>query len=161
MKAEVLNKIYQLILFCVIPFSGLNAETIDGYLSIGIVSHHFSTDEQGEPFNNDHHAIGAELVWNQRYTLAYLHFDNSRYRSTNIYALGYRYNLYGPFGIYAVAGYQNGYCFDGFKSVECTEEKEDSGFAFLPMLYYKHDYFTLDLIPQNDMIALKLNLKLY
>jgi hypothetical protein len=105
--------------------------------------------------------LGAELVLDQHYTLAYLHFDNSRDRSTNIYALGYRYDVYGPFGLYAVAGYQNGYCFDGLKSVECKEGKNDSGFAFLPMLYYKHDYFILDLIAQNDMIALKLNLKFY
>lgn len=139
----------------------LSGKEIDGYATIAMLSHHFSTDEQGDPYNNKHKALGAELVIDQRYTLAYLHFDNSRDRSTNIYALGYRYSLYGPFGVYAVVGYQNGYCFDGLKSVECTEGKDDSGFAFLPMLYYKHDLFTLDLMTQGSMIALKLNLKLF
>lgn len=161
MKVEVLTKLSQHFLIFILLLAGLNAETIDGYLSVGILSHHFSTDEQGNAFNDNHNALGAELVLDQRYTLAYLHFDNSRDRSTNIYALGYRYNFYGPFGIYAVAGYQNGYCFNGFKSVECTEGKDDSGFTFLPMLYYKHDYFILDLIAQQDMIALKLNLKFF
>ena len=159
MKAEVLTNIRLLLI--VLFASSLTATDMDGYLTVGILSHHFSTDEQGDPFNDDHKALGAELVWDQRYTLAYLHFDNSRDKSTNIYALGYRYDVYGPFGLYAVAGYQNGYCFDGLKSVECTEGKDDSGFTFLPMLYYKHDCFILDLIAQHDMIALKLNLKLF
>lgn len=159
MKTEVLTKIRLLII--VLFASSLAATDMDGYLTVGMASHHFSTDEQGDEFNDKHEAVGAELVIDQRYTLAYLHFDNSRNRSTNIYALGYRYDVYGPFGIYAVVGYQNGYCFDGLKSVECTEGKDDSGFTLLPMLYYKHDYFILDLIAQQNMVALKLNLKLF
>lgn len=159
MKAEVLTKIRLLIL--VLFASCLNATDIDGYLTVGMASHHFSNDEQGDTYNDNHKALGAELVIDQRYTLAYLHFDNSRDRSTNIYALGYRYGIYGPFGIYGVVGYQNGYCFDGLKSVECTEGKDDSGLAFMPMLYYKHDYFTLDLITQGTMVGLKLNIKLF
>jgi len=140
--------------------SSINATEINGYATVGMISHHFSTND-GEPYNEDHKALGAELLVDQNYALTYLHFDNSRDRSTNIYALGYRYDIYGPFGIYAVVGYQNGYCFDGLKSVECTEGKDDSGFAFLPMLYYKHNYFTLDLMTQGSMIGLKLNLKLF
>ncbi|HEX5710254.1 MAG TPA: hypothetical protein VFX68_02825 [Sulfuricurvum sp.] len=159
MKAAVLTNIRLLLI--VLFATSLTATDMNGYLTVGIFSHHFSTDEQGDTFNDDHKAVGAELVWDQRYALAYLHFDNSRDRSTNIYALGYRYDVYGPFGIYAVAGYQNGYCFNGLKSVECTEGKDDSGFTFLPMLYYKHDCFILDLIAQQNMIALKLNLKLF
>jgi len=143
-----------------ILFFAVNAADIHSYATVGIVSHHFDTNN-GEPFNEDHKAIGAELLINQNYTLAFLHFDNSRDKSTNIYALGYRYDIYGPFGVYAVAGYQNGYCFDGIKSVECTEGKDDSGFAFLPMLYYKHDYFIVDLMAHENMIALKLNLKIF
>ncbi|MDP3464693.1 MAG: hypothetical protein Q8R86_02865 [Sulfuricurvum sp.] len=139
----------------------LSGKEIDGYATVAMLSHHFSTDEQGDAYNNKHNALGMELLFDQHYTLAYLHFDNSRDKSTNIYALGYRYDLYGPFGIYAVAGYQNGYCFDGLKSVECTDGKDDSGFAVLPMLYYRNDYFILDLMTQGSMIALKLNLKLF
>jgi len=148
-----------LFLLLLLLFS-IHAAEMSGYATVGMVSHHFSTND-GEPYNEDHKAVGAEFLINQNYTLAYLHFDNSRDRSTNIYALGYRYDIYGPFGVYAVAGYQNGYCFDGLKSVECTEGKDDSGFAFLPMLYYKHDYFILDLMTQGSMIALKLNLKIF
>lgn len=159
MKAAVLTKIR--LLTIVLLVSSLNASDIDGYLTVGMVSHHFSTDEQGDSYNDNHKALGAELLIDHRYTLAYLHFDNSRDKSTNIYALGYRYDIYGPFGIYGVVGYQNGYCFDGLKSVECREGKDDSGVAFMPMLYYRHDYFTLDLIAQGTMIALKLNLKLF
>lgn len=148
-------------LFLAVFFSHLFAYDINGYATVAMLSHHFTTDEQGDPYNDQHNALGAELVIDRHSTLAYLHFDNSRDRSTNIYALGYRYDLYGPFGVYAVVGYQNGYCFDGLKSVECTEGKDDSGFAFLPMLYYKHDLFTLDLMTQGSMVALKLNLKLF
>lgn len=39
--------------------------------------------------------------------------------------------------------------------------KNNLGFAFIPTLYCRHDYFTLDLIAQQSMIALKLNLKLF
>lgn len=159
MKADILTKIYWLIIM--LWTASLHAADIDGYLTVGMVSHHFSTDEQGDAFNENHKALGAELVYDEHYTLAYLHFDNSRDRSTNIYAIGYRYDIYGPIGIYGVVGYQNGYCFDGLKSVECTEGKDDSGLAFMPMLYYRHEYFTLDLIAQYNMIALKLNLKLF
>ncbi|MDP1785177.1 MAG: hypothetical protein Q8K81_07095 [Sulfuricurvum sp.] len=138
----------------------LNGEEINGYATVGILSHHFDTNE-GEPFNENHKAYGAEIDLDQRYALAYLHMINSRGKETDIGTIGYRYNLYGPFGIYGVVGYQRGYCFDGLKSVECTEGKENSGVAFMPMLYYRHNYFTLDLIAQDAMIALKLNLKLF
>ncbi|MDP2078597.1 MAG: hypothetical protein Q8J85_11175, partial [Sulfuricurvum sp.] len=104
---------------------------------------------------------GVELTLDQKYTMAYLHFVNSRDKVTDIGTIGYRYDLYGSFGFYAVVGYQKGYCFEGLKSVECRESKDNSGFAFMPMLYYKHDYFTLDLITQGTMVALKLNIKLF
>lgn len=148
-----------LFIFTILLFS-INAADINGYATVGIVSHHFDTNN-GKSFNEDHKAIGVELLINQNYALSYLHFDNSRNKSTNIYAIGYRYDLYGPFGIYAVAGYQNGYCFDGLKSVECTEGRDNSSFTFLPMFYYKHNYFILDLILHEEMIALKLNLKIF
>lgn len=133
----------------------------EGYLTVGIISHHFATDEHGEPFNQKHDAYGAEVVLDQRYTLAYLHFVNSRDKETDVYALGYRYPIYGPFGLYPVIGYQRGYCFDGFKSVECTEGRDNTSITFLPMLYYRHNAFILDLTAQESMVALKLNLKLF
>lgn len=139
----------------------LNAKEIEGYATLGMVSHHFGSYEEGRDYNENHHAYGAELVYDRRYTLAYLHFDNSRFKTTDIVALGYRYDLYGPFGFYGVVGYQRGYCFDGLKSVECTPGKDNSGFAFMPMLYYRHQYFTLDLMTQGTMVGLKLNLKLF
>lgn len=139
----------------------LHAGPIDGYATVGIVSHHFGSDENGNAFNENHHAYGAEIDYDRRYLLAYIHFTNSRDKETDIIAAGYRYDLYGPFGIAGVVGYQSGYCFDGLKSVECTAGKTDSGLAFTPMLYYRHDYFTLDLISEGKMVALKLNLKLF
>ena len=138
----------------------LFAQEINGYVTVGMVSTHFKTNG-GEPYNEDHKAYGAELMLDQKYTLAYLHFVNSRDKVTDIGTIGYRYDLYGPFGFYGVVGYQKGYCFDGLKSVECSEGKDNSGFAFMPMLYYKHDYFTVDLITQGTMVALKLNIKLF
>lgn len=139
----------------------VNAAEIDGYATVGIVSHHFGSNEN-EPFNENHNAYGAELVLDQRYTLAYLHMTNSRDKETDIGAVGYRYDLYGPFGISGVVGYQKGYCLERvFSSVECTEGKDNSGIAVMPMLYYKHDYFILDLTTQGSMVALKLNLKLF
>ncbi|MFY9143772.1 hypothetical protein [Sulfuricurvum sp.] len=149
------------IFYLLVLFSTLAGKEVDLYATLGIVSHHFSTKEDGTDFNGRHDAFGAEMVFDGRYTLAYLHFINSRDRTTDIYAGGYRYDLYGNFGIYGVIGYQHGYCFDGIRSVECTEGRDNSGFAFLPMLYYRHPYFIIDLIPQGNMIALKLNLKLF
>lgn len=136
------------------------AEEINGYATVGMVSTHFKNND-GEPYNEEHKAYGAELMLDQQYTLAYLHFVNSRDKVTDIGAIGYRYDLYAPFGFYAVVGYQKGYCFEGLKSVQCSEGKDNSGFAFMPMFYYKHDYFTLDLISQGTMLALKLNIKLF
>ena len=138
----------------------LGAHEVEGYVSAGMVSHHFGSYQEGD-YNENHDAYGAELLYDKRYALAYLHFDNSRNRTTDILAAGYRYDLYGPFGVTLVAGYQHGYCFDGIKSVECTEGKDNDGFAFLPMLHYRHKYFMVDLMSQGTMVALKLNIKLY
>lgn len=139
----------------------IHAEEIHLYATAGIVSHHFDKDEHGNAYNNNHQAYGAEVTYDNRYTAAYLHFKNSRSKQTDIGAIGYRYDLYGPFGFYGVVGYQKGYCFDGFKSVECTEGRDNSSVTVLPMLYYRHDYFIVDLIAQQNIIAFKLNLKLY
>lgn len=138
-----------------------SAEEINGYATVGMVSTHFKNND-GAPYNEEHKAYGAELMLDQKYTLAYLHFVNSRDKVTDIGAVGYRYDVIGAFGISAILGYQKGYCFEGFQSsVECTEGKDNSGFAVMPMLYYKHDYFTVDLITQGSMVALKLNIKLF
>lgn len=137
------------------------SKDIDLYATLGIVSHHFNTDENNQKYNENHHAYGVEAIYDQRYTLAYLHFTNSRDLTTDIAAIGYRYDVYRNFGLYGVVGYQKGYCFDGFKSVECTEGKDNDGLAFMPMFYYRHRYFILDLITQGSMVALKFNLKLY
>lgn len=139
----------------------LQGKEIDLYATVGMVSHHFGTTESGKDYNENHDAFGAEAVLDQRYTLAYLHFVNSRDKTTDITAFGYRYDIYNGLGIYGVVGYQRGYCFDGLKSVECTEGKDNSGIAFMPMLYYRHKYFILDFITQGSMAALKLNLRLY
>lgn len=140
---------------------GLRGQEIDGYVTAGMISHHFGTDEAGEAYNQDHDAYGAEILYDRRYSLSYLHFDNSRDKTTDIVAAGYRYDLYGPFGVTLVAGYQRGYCFEGLRSVECTEGKDNDGFAFLPMLHYRHKHFILDLMTQGTMVALKLNIRLY
>lgn len=141
--------------------TSLYAKDIDLYATLGMASHHFNTDEDGNSYNEDHDAFGAELLYDQHFTLAYLHFTNSRNKTTDITAVGYRYDIIDSFGIYGVVGYQHGYCFDGLKSVECTEGSDNTGIAFIPMLYYRHKYFILDFITQRSMIALKFNLKLY
>ncbi|HLD22638.1 MAG TPA: hypothetical protein VJA83_01760 [Sulfuricurvum sp.] len=139
----------------------LDAKEIELYATLGMLSHHFGTDENGNDYNENHNALGAEAVLDQRYTLAYLHFINSRDKKTDIVALGYRYDIYNHFGIYGVLGYQRGYCFDGLRSVECTEGKDNTGIAFMPILYYRHKYFILDFITQGSMVALKFNLKIF
>lgn len=157
------DKIYGMKLFfsILLILSSLSAKELDLYATLGMVSHHFGTNEEGNTYNEDHDALGAELLYDRRYTLAYLHFTNSRDKTTDIAAVGYRYNIIDSFGIYGVVGYQRGYCFDGLKSVECTEGADNTGISFMPMLYYRHQYFILDVITQGSMIALKLNLKLY
>ncbi len=145
----------------VIFLASLQAGEMQLYGTVGILSHHFDTDEEGNDFNEKHHAYGVEALFDQRYALSYLHFTNSRNKTTDIAAVGYRYDLYGSFGLYGVIGYQNGYCFEGLKSVECRAGKDNDGVTVLPLLYYRDKYFILDLIAQKDMVALKLNLKLY
>lgn len=139
----------------------LDGREVEGYATVGMLSHHFGSYEEGRHYNEDHDAYGAELIYDQRYTLAYIHFDNSRFRPTDIVALGYRYDLYGPFGVSVVAGYQHGYCFEGMKSVECTPGKDNDGFAFMPMVYYRHKNFVVDVMTQGSMVGIKLNIKLY
>jgi hypothetical protein len=139
----------------------LHSNEVALYATVGVLSHHFNTDANKNKFNQEHDAFGAEAVFDGRYTLTYLHFNNSRNKTTNIAAVGYRYDFIDSFGLYSIIGYQKGYCFDNLKSVECTEEKDNSGIAFLPMLYYRHKYFILDFMTQGNMVALKLNIKLY
>ncbi|MBN2870403.1 MAG: hypothetical protein JXK04_05555 [Campylobacterales bacterium] len=139
----------------------LSGNEVEGYATVGMVSHHFGSYEEGRDYNGNHHAYGAEFLYDKRYALAYLHFDNSRFKTTDIVAAGYRYDLYGPFGVSLFAGYQRGYCFEGLQSVECTDGKDNSGFAVMPTLYYRHQYFIVDLITQGTMVGLKLNIKLY
>ncbi len=107
-------------------FSTLSAKDMDVYATLGLVSHHFDTDEHGNKYNESHNAYGAEAIYDQRYTLAYLHFTNSRNKTTDIAAIGYRYDIIDSFGIYGVFGYQHGYCFNGLKSVECTKGKDNA-----------------------------------
>lgn len=148
--------LFILLFFIPVAFS----EEVNFYATLGIVSHHFKLDEYDHEYNQKHNAFGVETIYDQRYTFAYLHFTNSRYRTTDIAAIGYRYDLIGPFGFYGVIGYQNGYCFEGLKSVECNENRDNNGIAFMPMFYYRHRSFILDLISQGSMVALKFNLKL-
>lgn len=142
-------------------FLNLGALETEGYVTVGMVSHHFNSSENGNDYNENHDAYGAEILVDRRYSLGYLHFNNSRGKTTDIVALGYRYDLYGPFGVSLFAGYQQGYCFEGIKSVECTEGKDNDGFAFIPMLHYRHKYFIVDVMTQGSMVGAKLNLRLY
>ncbi len=80
----------------------LYAEKINGYATVGMISTHFKTND-GEPYNEEHKAYGAELTLDQKYTLAYLHFINSRNKTTDIGAVGYRYDVIGPLGISAIS----------------------------------------------------------
>ena len=145
---------------------GLQAETVNKnelFLTTYIYSLHWSkNDSTGEEFNDTHKAYGLDYIYDDKYSLGYNHFINSRDRSVDAYRAGYLLHFNNSFGLHLIGGYQEGYCFDGLlNSVECTEGKKDQNAFFLPMLYYKHKYFKLDFFTNSDMIALRFNIKIY
>lgn len=133
------------------------------YATIYLQSFHFTkNDETGEDFNDVHKAYGLEYIYSNHYSLTYNHFINSRGNDVDVYAVGYLLHFNDSFGLHLTGGYQEGYCFDGFlSSVECTEGRSDKSAFLLPLLYYKHEYFKIDFFTNSDMIAFRLNIKIY
>ncbi len=133
------------------------------YLTSYLQSFHFTRNSHTkEEFNDRHKAYGLEYIYDDQFSLTYNHFVNSRYRDTDVYALGYLLHFNDALGLQLMGGYQQGYCFDGLlNSVECTPGKTDGSAFVLPLLYYKHKYFKLDFFTNSDMIAFRLNIKIY
>ena len=134
------------------------------FLTAYLLSLHWTkNDSTGEEYNDTHKAYGLEYIYNNDYSLSYNHFINSRGRDVDVYGAGYLFDFYEEsFGLHLIGGYQEGYCFNGLlNSVECTQGKDDTSTFILPMLYYKHKYFKLDLFSNGDMIAFRFNIKIY
>lgn len=133
------------------------------YLTVYMPSFHWTkNDSTGEEYNKTHKVYGLEYINNEQFSLSYNHFINSRGKEVDAYGAGYLLHFNDSFGLHLIGGYQQGYCFDGIlNSVECSEGKTDKGAFILPLLYYKHEYFKLDLFTNSDMIALRLNIKIY
>ncbi len=128
-----------------------------------IQSFHFTRNSTThESFNDKQDAYGLEYIYDDHFSISYNHFVNSRYNETDVYGLGYLLHFNEDFGLHLIGGYQEGYCFDGLlNSVECTPGKRNKSAFILPMLYYKHQYFKIDLFSNGDMIALRFNIKIY
>ncbi len=133
------------------------------YLTLYLHSLHFSDNtETSEAFNETHKAYGAEYIYQEQYSLGYNHFINSRGKGTDVYGAGYLLHFNDVFGLQLTGGYQEGYCFNGFlNSVECTQGMNNKSAFLLPLVYYKHKYFKVDLFTNSDMVALRFNLKVY
>lgn len=151
----------KLILSLLLFFAFIKAD--DLYLTSYIYSYHLTTNDSiNEKFNDTHKAYGLEYIANSQYSLTYNHFINSRSKDVDVYAAGYLFNFNKSFGLHLIGGYQRGYCFDGLlNSLECREGKDNTSAFVLPLLYYKHKYFKLDLFTNSDMIAFRLNIKIY
>jgi len=133
------------------------------YLTLYLHSLHFTkNDDTHEEFNETHKAYGLEYINDDHYSLSYNHFVNSRGNQVDVYGAGYLLHFNDAFGLHLITGYQKGYCLENlFSSVECNEGKKNESAFVLPMLYYKHDYFKLDLFTNTEMIALRFNIKIY
>lgn len=125
--------------------------------------HWTDNDDTGEEFNDTHKAYGVEYIYQNDYSLTYNHFVNSRGRDVDVYGAGYLFDFYkDTFGLQLIGGYQEGYCLNNIlSSEECVEGKDDTSAFILPMLYYKHEYFKVDLFSNGNMIALRFNIKIY
>ena len=135
----------------------------DLYLTVYLLSAHWTkNDSTGEEFNDTHKAYGLEYIYQDKYSLSYNNFINSRGKEVDVIGAGYLYDLYDDtFGLHIIGGYQEGYCFDGFlSSVECTEGKDNTGAFVLPLLYYKNRYFKVDFFTNSDMVAFRFNIKI-
>jgi len=134
------------------------------FLTAYFLSAHWTkNDGTGEEYNETHKAYGLEYIYKDTYSLSYNHFINSRGNDIDVVGAGYLYDLYDDsFGLHLIGGYQKGYCFEGFlNSEECIEGKDNTSTFFLPMLYYKHQYFMVDFFTNTDMVAFRINIKIY
>jgi hypothetical protein len=133
------------------------------FITAYIYSVHFSdNDDTGESFNKTHKAYGLEYINQDKYSITYNNFINSRGNEVDVYGVGYLFHFNDSFGLHLIGGYQEGYCFEGMlSSVECTEGKDNTSLYVLPLLYYKHKYFKIDFFTNSDMIALRFNIKIY
>ena len=133
------------------------------YLTTYMYSFHWTDNETtGEAYNETHKAYGLEYIYTMDYSVSYNHFTNSRGKDVDAFGAGYLLNFNDSFGLQLIGGYQKGYCFNGLlNSVECTEGETDKSAFILPLIYYKHKYFKLDMFSNSDMIALRLNIKIY
>ena len=157
-----------LLIMAFLTFSNADEQSIadkknELFLTAYIYSLHWNkNDSTGEAYNDTHKAYGLEYIYDDRYSLSYNHFINSRGKDVDAYGAGYLFHLNDSFGLHLVGGYQEGYCFNGLlNSVECTEGKKNKSAFLLPMLYYKHKYFKLDFFTNSDMVALRFNIKIY
>ena len=135
----------------------------DLYLTLYMPSVHFSkSDTTDKKFNDTHKAYGIEYIMDRQYSLTYIHFINSRYKDVDAVGIGYLLNFNDDFGLQFIGGYQEGYCFNGLlNSVACQEDKSSKSAFLLPLLFYKHEYFKLDFFTNSDMLAFRLNIKIF
>lgn len=134
------------------------------YLTAYLLSLHWTRNKDTEEeFNDTHKAYGLEYIYQDKYSLSYNHFINSRNKEVDVMGVGYLVDLYeDSFGLHLIGGYQEGYCFNGLlNSVECTQDKNNNGAFILPLLYYKHKYFKLDFFTNSDMVAFRFNIKIF
>lgn len=132
------------------------------YLTSYIQSFHFVKNETThEKFNETHKAYGLEYITPSHNSFTYNHLTNSRNQDVDVYSVGHLFSFNKSFGLHLIAGYQEGYCFNGLKSVECKAGDNDTSAFALPLLYYKHEYFKLDFIGLPDLIGFRLNIKIF
>ena len=132
------------------------------YITVYLHSFHWTRNEStGEKYNNTHKAFGIEYINAKHYSLSYNHFINSRGKDVDVYGAGYLLHFNDSSGLHLIGGYQEGYCFNGLlNSIECTEGSNNKSAFLLPLIYYKHEYFKLDLFTNSDMLALRFNIKI-
>lgn len=149
--------------FALLPAADVKDQDHELYLTAYMYSFHWTENETtAEAYNETHKAYGLEYIYDMKYSLSYNHFINSRGRDVDAYGAGYLLHFNESLGLQLIGGYQEGYCFDGIlNSVECNDATTDKSAFVLPLLYYKHKYFKLDLFSNSDMIALRFNIKIY
>jgi hypothetical protein len=158
----------KLALLFLFVFGALQADTVEDsnhelYLTLYTHSTHWTkNDSTGEEYNEAHKAYGAEYINDDKYSLSYNHFINSRGNQVDAYGLGYLFYFNDSLGLQLVGGYQEGYCFDGLlNSVECAQDENQKSAFVLPLLYYKHKYFKIDFFSNGSMFTVRLNIKIY
>ncbi|QOY55619.1 hypothetical protein HUE87_05170 [Candidatus Sulfurimonas marisnigri] len=150
-------KFHILLLFL---FTFIKADEL--YVTAYIFSSHFiDRDGSEEKFNEKHDAYGLEYITDNKYSLTYNHFTNSRDKEVDVAGVGYLFELNKSFGLQLIGGYQKGYCFSALKSVECQDNSNDTSIIILPLLYYKNKYIKLDFLTTTEMFGLRFNIKIY